>query len=367
MAEAFPKATYQKNAVVQQDFICAKGNDFFTLQADCAGFATDAHGVRVNAFGSVDQGKTWQFLCGFVTKGKYDPNNNALGDPALAGMSIPTPFYKQLDGHIRVTLEPIGDNLATKVDFIAEAKGITFASADVPHSAVFDAASSVDFLNVSSASWTHTSAGTPTGVGVGISNLQTTAGGGNTVISSVTFDSVGCTSAVQKFFQSLGLDWRSSIFGLLAPASGAKTVAITMAAACYGAAGAITVTGGDTTTLFSNTASANGTGTPATVDCTSAADELVMDNLLSGVETSVTVGSGQTERWNRTYTPGGAFGAGSTEAGATTVTMSWARNTIGTDYGWALCAASFKAAAGGGGGSSIVPIVDRQYRARWAA
>ena len=56
---------------------------------------------------------------------------------------------------------------------------------------------------------------------------------------------------------------------------------------------------------------------------TSAAGEIVIDTVYNS-GTALTVGAGQTQRWN--LAPGGE-GAGSTEPGASTVTMSWSQPT----------------------------------------
>jgi hypothetical protein len=77
----------------------------------------------------------------------------------------------------------------------------------------------------------------------------------------------------------------------------------------------------------SGTASTNtGTATTATVDVGSAVGDLVIDNLATGAlnaGVSPTLGGGQTTMYNAASNGDNLDVAGSTEPGATTVTMSW--------------------------------------------
>lgn len=204
----------------------------------------------------------------------------------------------------------------------------------------FDAASSLAFANVSSAgiSFTHTPVGAPTGVGVGVS---TATGNTNTVHSTATYGGAACTSEVDlEVAGPPPTDVRASIWGLANPASGAQTVAVTFGQdSNYGVVGAITVTGGDTSDVFSGSASNSGTDTTATVDVVSASDELVMDTLALFSAATASVGASQTQRWNAKHASSNTRGCGSTEAGAATVTMSW---TVADQEVWAIVAASFK-------------------------
>ena len=78
-------------------------------------------------------------------------------------------------------------------------------------------------------------------------------------------------------------------------------------------------------------------GTPATVNVTSALGEVVVDGL-STIDTAIrNVAPDQTQRWN--LTEGAVGGAGSSELGAATVTMSW-----DTPDFWAIGAVPMKPA-----------------------
>ncbi len=80
----------------------------------------------------------------------------------------------------------------------------------------------------------------------------------------------------------------------------------------------------------------------ATVDVTSASDEVVVDVVGARNAASLTVGAGQTQRWNLGV--GVIDGGGSSESGAATVTMSW---TLSDTFEWAIAGVSLKPTAGG--------------------
>jgi hypothetical protein len=84
----------------------------------------------------------------------------------------------------------------------------------------------------------------------------------------------------------------------------------------------------------------------ASVNVSSAGNELVFDTVACANCSFLSTGSGQTQRWNYTL-PDGMFpsiGAGSTEAGAASVTMSWGQ---GFPEPWAIGGVSIKPVAGG--------------------
>jgi hypothetical protein len=132
------------------------------------------------------------------------------------------------------------------------------------------------------------------------------------------------------------------IYSLVNPPSGAQSVVLTMTFTGYPVADSVTVTGGDTTTQFSNTASGIGNNTALTVTVTSASGELVI--AVGGQDSAPT--------HSLTYTGGGSADFNSAnsglhavschEAGAASVTESY---TSSDSAPWAMAAASFKAAA----------------------
>jgi len=120
---------------------------------------------------------------------------------------------------------------------------------------------------------------------------------------------------------------RSELWGLVNPASGSNTVAVTLSTGLDSASGAISfnqVHQTSPTEGFNSASATNGvSAADATVSVTTVAnDDLAVDNVATD-DTAITVGAGQTSRNNVTGTLGS--GANSTEPkGAPgAVTMSW--------------------------------------------
>ena len=133
---------------------------------------------------------------------------------------------------------------------------------------------------------------------------------------------------------------RAEIWRVINPTSGAGTVTVdgpTTLNLVDVFIGVTTWTGVDQTTPLGTFVSASAVGgTTLTVDVTSATGELVHDTAFCEGDCSA-AGAGQTERWKIDR------GGGSTEAGASTVTMSWTQVVPPDD--WAIGAASIKPVA----------------------
>jgi hypothetical protein len=159
----------------------------------------------------------------------------------------------------------------------------------------------------------------------------------NATIVSVTYGGVSRGAP----FQSGIATTNNYLFGLANPPAGAQTITITVSATgAYVEAGAVTVTGSNTSTVFDSTNSATATSTAPSVAVTSATGEFVVDFLgtFSGA-TSFTQSGSQTLRWGP-LSAGGDRGMGSTApAAAGSTTMSW---TLGGSAEWVLLAGSFK-------------------------
>lgn len=216
----------------------------------------------------------------------------------------------------------------------------------------FDQVSSASGDGVTSVSWTHTPVGTPTAVACSVG----VALGAGTAPTGITYGGAALTMAQNQISAS---SEAVSVWGLANLSAGAAGVVVSFAASTYLDCEAITVTGSDTTTCFSNSAKATALSGTASVNCVSATDELVIDGLELNNSTAVTAGGGQTQRWSKLFAFNLRRHAGSTKAGATSVTMSW---TFSQDT-WAIVAASFKAAAAGGVfmpgvGGSALPNMD---------
>ena len=198
----------------------------------------------------------------------------------------------------------------------------------------FDAATTGTALNTNTLTFSHT-------VGAGGTNRLLTVGVSfdNRAVTGVTY----AGTAMTNIGTAANAPASASLWRLTAPATGANDVAITMNGGGVNIVGcAISLTGVDQTTPVGTGATATGATSPATVNVSSATDEMVVD--IVGVENqTATAGAGQTDRCNALADIN--RGAGSTEAGAGTVTMSW---TLGADAAWAIVGVSAKVAAAGG-------------------
>jgi len=174
----------------------------------------------------------------------------------------------------------------------------------------------------SSVTIAHTTSGANRLMLVGVSITKDT-GGGAPSVSSITYNGVplsfvGARATSDNF-------GRMEIWGLAPPATGTNNVVVTFSAKPNAATvGVTTFTGVDQSTPLGTFASATGDSTDASVDVSSAAGQLVFDTLVveSVDDLDLVPGAGQTERWDL-YRSKAANGGGSTEAGASTVTMSW--------------------------------------------
>ncbi len=336
---AFPLADYSIGVRTSPDLPLPGGDDYFRLAAVNDGWALDESNViELKADLSLDGGATWRFLAGFTATGEQPTLRPGQEAAPSIGVQLPEP--NNPDRLIRIRLET-KKALVTRVDVESAFRNLKVSVAEEPRSVAFDAVGSADYAFVSSASWTHTPGGTPSGVGVAITNLAVLPD--TTTVSTVTYGGTNCSEEVTVTHASGGFVLRGSIWGLASPTSGAQTVVVTFAnGGNYGACGSITVTGGDAATLFSNTASATTLGTDLTVDITSAADELVMDSAgTARADPSLTVGAGQTERFNLENAGSDTRGGASTEPGAAMVTMSWTTRDTSLN---AIAAGSVKAA-----------------------
>lgn len=222
----------------------------------------------------------------------------------------------------------------------------------------FDSASSASTGTgtASTLTWSHTVGATGTNriliVGVSIRNSS------SQTVSGITYAGSGLTLVGQTTNSN---NARVEIWRLIAPATGANNVVVTLSAAARFVGGASSFTGVSQTpalalgTYFSNIGN---TFTP-TVNVTGVAPgQLVIDTIANNTLATTTalpcVGAGQTQRWNNrtsnSTSSNNTPGAGSTEPGPAThgtVTMSW---TLGgcsgaTNRQWAIGAVTLKRGA----------------------
>lgn len=157
---------------------------------------------------------------------------------------------------------------------------------------------------------------------------------------------------------------RTYVYRKIAPTAATSTVSVVLGAS-QGQIGLLTVNvkDCDQTTPDGGVTFANGNGvTPnPTIAVTSAAGKLVLD-FLQRVGSTQNVGAGQTQLGQGVF--GAVDFAGSTEAGASSVTMSWTDGGGGTAslWEWVLGALSLNEVSGGGGGATSLPPFNRIAR-----
>ncbi|MDD1670164.1 MAG: hypothetical protein LUQ67_02430 [Methanomicrobiales archaeon] len=200
-----------------------------------------------------------------------------------------------------------------------------------------DATSSGQASETQSITISHTTSGTDRLMLVGFSINDDE----HETVSSITYN--GATLTKVGYIdnsRSGGNDARVEIWRLIAPATGTHDVVITFSAplAEQAVAGVMTFTGVDQTTPLGPFASKENDPSPATVTVSSATGELVFGVIADEYE-PITTDSGQTERWNIHAGSSDTYGAGSTKAGASSVTLKW---TVGSDAHWAAGGVSIK-------------------------
>jgi uncharacterized repeat protein (TIGR01451 family) len=203
----------------------------------------------------------------------------------------------------------------------------------------FDAASSTDTGSGSAVSRTfsHTTSGSDRILIVGVSIFRNSSQS----VSSVTYAGTGLTYVGSSTYAN---EVRTEIWRLMAPATGANNIVVTLSSSAAFVAGASSFTGvHQTTPLGSFFSATNDSGNPSVNVTGVNTGEVVIDTLGVRDITTATVGAGQTQRWNRQTTGDKVVGAGSTEprGGSSTVTMSW---SLSDQRKWAIGAVALKPA-----------------------
>jgi len=203
----------------------------------------------------------------------------------------------------------------------------------------FDAASTSTPASAASFTWSHT-VGTGANriliVGVSIRNSS------SQTVTSVTYAGAPLTNIG---VQANGDVVRIEMWRLVNPPSGTANVVVTLSGQAKAVCGATSWTGVHQTTPLGTFVSATGSTNAPTVNASSATNEVVQDTVAAQGTVTATVGAGQTQRWNAGTSGQAAAtnvrGAGSTEPGAATVTMSY---SLSASASWAIGAVSLKPA-----------------------
>lgn len=186
----------------------------------------------------------------------------------------------------------------------------------------FDAASNSGYqAAASSYNWAHVCTGHDRYLVVGVAMLSLAQ-----TVSSITYGGVALTLLGSR--SSISGACRIELWGLVAPARGSNTIAVTLTGAIASAGCATSLLGVHPTAPVESFTSAQATNVGA-ADATVAAEPTVADNvwhvdIVATDDTAITVGAGQTQRAN--VTGAGGSGAMSTEGPQTpvgAVTMSW--------------------------------------------
>ena len=187
----------------------------------------------------------------------------------------------------------------------------------------------------SSVTWSHTvSSGSDRILIVSVATRDKNGG----VVSSVTYGGTSLTKIAADSSSKTHVE----MWYLKAPAVGMADIVVTLTSIENFTAGATTLYGVDQATPYGSLTTGNGSGNPS-LTVASAAGELVVDAVADLDVDSSAVGAGQSALWVQTNgtASNDAWGGSSTEAGAASVTMSWATN--GASAGeWAAVAVSLK-------------------------
>jgi hypothetical protein len=196
---------------------------------------------------------------------------------------------------------------------------------------------------VSSASWSHTATGSDRygRVGLGFSPNTTT-------ITSITWGGVAMT-LVGSRVEGPPIEHRCDLYGIVAPAASAQTIAVSFGGGgfgAYGAAGSSSYTGVHQTTPSGAafTAGSNQTLSVSVTVTDSVAGDMVSDVIKEyQIVGAPTAGAGQTQRWSGDDGTYQENAAASDEPGAASVVMSW--TGVSTSR-WTQVAAAIKQSGG---------------------
>lgn len=190
-----------------------------------------------------------------------------------------------------------------------------------PPNIQFDTASNSGYQAASSSyNWSHYCDGNNRYLVVGISMLSLAQ-----TVSSITYNGVALTLLGSR--NSVSGACRVELWGLVAPAYGTNTIAVTLSGSIASAGVASSYTGVHQTSpieAFNSGQATNVGAADATVDVTTVADNDWVVDIVATDDTAITVGSGQTQAGNVTGAGGsGAMSYEGPKTPAGSVTMSW--------------------------------------------
>ncbi len=217
---------------------------------------------------------------------------------------------------------------------------------------VFDAASNSGYQSATSSySWSHTCSGINRYLVVGIAMLSLAQ-----TVSNITYNGVALSLLGTK--ASISGAARIELWGLVAPATGSNTIAVTLSGSIASAGCAASYTGVHqtvSTEAFNSAQATNVGAADATVNVTTIANNDWVVDIVATDDTAITIGTGNTSRNNVTGVGGsGAMGdTGGSISPAASTTMSW--TNIGALNTWAIGGIALRpTTASGGGGTTFI-------------
>lgn len=203
----------------------------------------------------------------------------------------------------------------------------------------FDATANGFADAATSLTFSHTvAAGSDRLIDVGVSAYV----GGGVTVSDVTYAGTGMTQIADQ--NDAGAERKAHARRLVAPATGANNVVITMSSATDIISGSRSYQGVDPGTPIGNVQQAAFDATSTSLTVTGVTSDDIVADVWSGsggITYSVTAGADQTQRWARQQSADDVSGGGSTQPGSAGGVMSW---TFGATVSGAQIAHAVKAA-----------------------
>ena len=188
--------------------------------------------------------------------------------------------------------------------------------------------------SVASVSWSHTIGGSDRFLVIVIGYFRTPSATGMDLVTVGGAPAFCIGRSINDSYYSC------EVWGFVAPPTGAQTVVATWPFDALDiAANSSNYTGVDETFPYGVVAIANGLDATPTVDVTSASGELVVDGIYHDHTDTLTVDGSQSEKWQQDPPSNDGTTAHSTQAGDTSVTMSW---SLSGSEEWAIVGFSLR-------------------------
>ena len=201
-----------------------------------------------------------------------------------------------------------------------------------------DAASSSEATSATSLTWSHTVSGTNRLLVVGVQFYKNV----NSFISGITYNSVALTPVTGAAINTS--NYYVDLWYLIAPSTGSNNIVVSYGggAPFETGCGAVSFTDAHQTVPYGAAVTATGNSSSPSVTVSSGTGEFVMDTMSIIHNGTLSVGAGQTARWNDIGASGFTKYAGSTEPGDASIVMNWSNTTA---QEWAITAVNIRPTA----------------------